>query len=177
MVETQGDDDRASDLNFVFGFAKILDPESVVREGEQIAVRSAASLPEWLQGEIARLNGGAALRPETRASILRQARSRVGQYQKAAKSTYERYARQGERYGFPIEDLDTRFGELPLPNPKLFDKPPQAAPTPDAPGPFGQEATTAPRSSIPTVKSSDEAAKLPSGTVFRDPSGKLRRVP
>ncbi|MGI8853702.1 MAG: hypothetical protein ACR2GC_10545 [Methyloceanibacter sp.] len=179
MVEAQGDNDRAADLNLTYGLAKIFDPNSVVREGEQVLVRDTSSIPQWLQGEIARLNGGAALQPETRASILRQARSRVARYQQHAKQTYERYARQGERYGFPLADIETAFPELPNIDPKLFTQPPpQSAPTRDVPGPLGShEATTAPRSTIPNVTIEQEYEALPSGSVFRSPDGKLRRKP
>ena len=38
-----------------------MDPGSVVREGEQIMVMNTASLPDWLTGQIARVNGGSAL--------------------------------------------------------------------------------------------------------------------
>lgn len=174
MYETQGDDDRAADLNYVYGLAKIMDPTSVVREGEQWAVRDTASLPDWLTGEMARLNGGGALRPETRAKILKQAYSRLSGMQEAAKFTYDRYARQGERYGFPVEDIATQFPTLPKPV-----LPPNLPPKEELNvGSNKQEAGAAPsQSTIPTVKTPEEAAKLAPGTVFKDANGKLRQVP
>ena len=56
-----------------------MDPGSVVREGEQIMVMNTASLPDWLTGQIARVNGGSALEGATRSNIMAEAQSRVGQ--------------------------------------------------------------------------------------------------
>lgn len=81
MVDAAGRSSRASDLNLVYGLAKIMDPGSVVREGEQIMVQNTASLPDWLLGQINRLNGGAGLTPDTRTAIMTEAYSRAKAYQ------------------------------------------------------------------------------------------------
>jgi hypothetical protein len=57
-----------------------MDPTSVVREGEMIMVKNTASIPDWLRGAIASLNGGAALTPETRQAIMTEAYGRVKGY-------------------------------------------------------------------------------------------------
>jgi hypothetical protein len=81
MLETSGRDSKASDLNLVYGLGKILDPNSVVREGELVMAKNTASLPDFLVGAINSLNGGAALTPETRQAILKEAYGRMQSYE------------------------------------------------------------------------------------------------
>lgn len=89
MFDTAGRNTRASDLNLVYGLGKIFDPNSVVREGEMVMVKNTASLPDWLQGAINQVNGGAALQPDTRKAIMQEAHTRMRSYEDA--------------YGFDIE--------------------------------------------------------------------------
>lgn len=131
MLETAGRDSRASDLNLVYGLGKIMDPTSVVREGEMVMVKNTASLPDWLQGAIASLNGGAALTPETRKAIMTEAFGRVGGYKQQFDQDAEQYKGIVERNRFNPNDV--------LPNIGAFEEwagPPAAAPgegTPAAP--------------------------------------------
>lgn len=107
MVETKGRNNRASDLNLVYGLAKIFDPNSVVREGEMVLVKDTSSLPESLVGEINRLNGGAALQLETRSAILQEAQSRMVAYQDQLRPINERYSGIAQRYQIPVSDFAT----------------------------------------------------------------------
>ncbi|MBX5143240.1 hypothetical protein HJB79_31520 [Rhizobium lentis] len=91
MAETAGRNTKASDLNLVYGLGKIMDPNSVVREGEMVMVKNTASLPDWLQGAIASLNGGAALTPETRQAIMTEAYGRMQGYDQAFKQDMSQY--------------------------------------------------------------------------------------
>jgi hypothetical protein len=77
MKEAVGHKNRAGDLNLVYGVAKLMDPGSVVREGEQVLVNQTNSLPDWFVGQINRLNGGAALQDNTRAALMTEAGSRA----------------------------------------------------------------------------------------------------
>lgn len=80
MQDASTRDTKAADLNMVYGLAKIFDPGSVVREGEQVLVRDTASLPDWLVGSINSLNGGARLQAETRKALMDEAGSRFNAY-------------------------------------------------------------------------------------------------
>jgi hypothetical protein len=113
MVSTQGRNTRASDLNLVYGLAKIFDPNSVVREGEMVLVKDTSSLPESLVGEINRLNGGAALQPETRNAILQEAQSRMVAYQDQLRPINERYGGIAQRYQIPVSDFATDLAPFP----------------------------------------------------------------
>lgn len=109
MFETAGRNTRASDLNLVYGLGKIMDPTSVVREGEMVMVRNTASLPDWLVGTINSLNGGAGLTPETREAILQEAFGRVKGYQNAFDQDMSMYKGVTDRYGINQADVIPSF--------------------------------------------------------------------
>ena len=109
MVETAGRDTRASDLNLVYGLGKIMDPTSVVREGEMVMVKATGSLPDWLIGTINSVNGGAALTPETRDAIMNEAYSRMQSYDAAFAQDIEQYKGIVDRMGAnPLDVIPSR---------------------------------------------------------------------
>lgn len=67
---------RAADLNLVYAFAKLMDPDSVVRESETAGVVATASVADRLGAYIGQLNGQAMLSPDTRAKLLDELNSR-----------------------------------------------------------------------------------------------------
>lgn len=74
-----------SDLDFIYGMAKIFDPESVVREGEMVLVKNAQSLPDQVVGLINKLNAGeATLSSQARRDLVNASLRRVGEYRKQA---------------------------------------------------------------------------------------------
>lgn len=105
MLETQGTDSKASDLNLVYGLGKIFDPTSVVREGEMVMVKNTASLPDWLVGSINSLNGGARLQPETRKAILAEAKIRAGQYYDMVQQDIAPYRGIAQRFNMHPDDI------------------------------------------------------------------------
>lgn len=105
MREAIGRNTKAADLNLVYGLAKIMDPNSVVREGEVLTVSKTASLPDWLLGNINSLNGGGRLTPETRAALMTEAESRFGQFQQAHDRTANLYTDRAKRYGLNPSDV------------------------------------------------------------------------
>lgn len=105
MLETQGTDSKASDLNLVYGLGKIMDPTSVVREGEMIMVSKTASLPDWLIGSINGLNGGAKLTPDTRKAILAEAKVRAGQYYDMVQQDVAPYRGIAQRFNMHPDDI------------------------------------------------------------------------
>lgn len=105
MVETAGRDSKASDLNLVYGLGKIMDPNSVVREGEMVLVQNTSSLPDWLQGAIASVSGGAALTPQTRQNIMTEAYGRVNGYNDEFKRNIAQYEGIAQRNGINRDDI------------------------------------------------------------------------
>lgn len=101
---------RVADLNLVYGLAKIMDPTSVVREGEQIMVRNAQSLPDWMRGMIQAANGGSQFVPEQRARIIQEAESRVGALKSQYDAVVQQFTERGQRYGLDPRDIVTNPG-------------------------------------------------------------------
>ena len=71
------DDSKVSDLDFVYGVAKALDPTSVVRESEAGMVIDAQGLDAATLGRLNSIWGGGALRPEQRLELLSLVRRRA----------------------------------------------------------------------------------------------------
>jgi hypothetical protein len=113
MVETAGRNSKASDLNMVYGLGKIMDPTSVVREGEMVMVKNTASIPDWLQGAISSLNGGAALTSETRKAIMTEAKSRMGSYANETEQLRKQYEGIAGRNKINMDDIWQSLPALP----------------------------------------------------------------
>lgn len=63
----------ASDLALIFSFMRMLDPTSVVREGEQATAENARGVPEAIRNTYNRLLTGERLAPQQRGDFKRQA--------------------------------------------------------------------------------------------------------
>lgn len=83
MVKSASNDTGAADLDLVYGIGKIMDPGSVVREGEMVMVNKASPFAEMLQGYIGSIQGQGKLTPETRSRLLEMARTRMGELRMA----------------------------------------------------------------------------------------------
>ncbi|WP_245443084.1 hypothetical protein [Rhizobium sp. H4] len=112
MIDTAKTDSKASDLNVVYGLGKIMDPNSVVREGEMVMVNNTASLPDWFSGIINSVNGGQRLTPETRQAILAEARSRMGAYRGALDNDIGQYRGIISRRGMNEADILPTLGDI-----------------------------------------------------------------
>lgn len=81
-----------SDINLVYGIAKLYDPESVVREGEYGTIAGSQSIPEKIKGYAQYLAGGGRLTEQTKQQLLVEARGRINSFKTehdAARKTYE----------------------------------------------------------------------------------------
>ena len=81
MLATADNDSKASDLNLIYGMGKIMDPGSVVREGELALANGTSGLDERLIGLAKGVMGGSRLGPETRASLMKEAHIRMKAYE------------------------------------------------------------------------------------------------
>lgn len=132
MKQDYGTPGRIADINFVYGLATIFDPDSVVREGEQVVIRNSQSLPDWLVGQINRVNGGQGIQQETRAQMLETAGTRVAEMQRQVGARVDFTRGIAERYG-----IDPRNVLPPLPEFSPWKRPTGAdengrAPIPEA---------------------------------------------
>lgn len=86
-----------SDINIVYGIAKLYDPNSVVREGEYATVANSPSIPEKIKGYAQFLQGGGRLSLGTKEQLLQEAQGRLGTYKAEvdkALGSYEQIARR-----------------------------------------------------------------------------------
>lgn len=148
MVDAAKRDNKASDLNIVYGLAKLMDPTSVVRESEFAMAAQAGNFGERIQGLVNMMAGGGRLVPELRAQLLEEAKSRVDAY----KTTHDQVASK-------YRDLAKQY--LVKPENVVNEVTASRAPSRITPNAAGQAAYDA----------------LPSGTAFVDPTGKLRVKP
>lgn len=86
----------AADLDIVYAFAKILDPTSVVREGEADGISRTGGIWDTLNAAANRAIGGARLSPGVRGDLLAQAESRFTSFSDNYDSYASRYRKLAE---------------------------------------------------------------------------------
>ena len=89
-------DTPQGDFALIYGVGKVLDPNSVVREGEMNMVIAANSPAQRVQGYLAQLQGKGRLTPSMRKELQVILDQRAGEYEKgynSARSTYEGIAK------------------------------------------------------------------------------------
>lgn len=79
----------AGDISLIFGYMKLLDPASVVREGEFATAQNAGNIPESVYGMYNRAIRGERLAPTIREDFLGQAKNLVRSQQEIYKQTIE----------------------------------------------------------------------------------------
>ena len=126
------EDSAVGDLSLIFGYMKMLDPGSVVREGEFATAQNAAGVPDRVMNLYNRALSGQRLNPSQRKSFKGQADKL---YKTAA--TQEETVRKGiERiatgYGLKTENIFYAPTEVAPAAPSTV---PAVAPTPAAPQP------------------------------------------
>lgn len=116
----------ASDINIVYGIAKLYDPTSVVREGEYATVANSPNIPARIQGWAQYLAGGGKLTPQVKADLLAEAQSRMAAYENEytpQRKNYEKIAIDSNadpKLVFPSEFQPAFKPEAPpLPPPKI----------------------------------------------------------
>lgn len=134
------EDSAVGDLSLIFGYMKMLDPGSVVREGEFATAQNAAGVPERVQNIYNRIISGERLNASQRESFKGQAKKL---YESAGQQ--EAVVRQG------LERIAKGYG---LNTANIFYTPAEVAPT--APGAAPGAPAPAPAAGGPiTLRSSD----------------------
>lgn len=99
----------ASDMALIFGFMKLLDPNSTVREGEYATAQNATGIPGRVQNAYNKAIDGVILNIDQRNDFLGQSKkqydARLGEY-KELKTTYTKLAK---RKGFDPENVVLEF--------------------------------------------------------------------
>lgn len=153
-------DTAAADLNIVIGYAKMLDPTSIVQEGEQETVRRTGGPADFLVGWVNSLRGGGRLTPDMRANILREAQGRYAITRSQYDAAAEFYSGLAGRYGF---------------NPQNVVMP--RRPVGETRAPSAAERATGAPGNLPSPRTVQDYNALPSGTRFLAPDGTERVKP
>ena len=100
----------ASAIALVFGYMKLLDPTSTVREGEQASVRNAVGVPDQVRNLYNKLMSGDSINAKQRNEILAHSERLYEQAEKDYAKTEGLYTGLAERYGASPENvvLDAR---------------------------------------------------------------------
>lgn len=99
VQEAVGRPTRAADLNLIYGLGKIMDPNSVVREGEMVMARGTGTVQDYINGLLGQLNGGQTLTPETRQKLVAEMMSRVSALKESNDALASQYGDIARAYG------------------------------------------------------------------------------
>jgi hypothetical protein len=72
LQAVSADPSPAGDISMIFSYMKMLDPVSVVREGEQATAQNAAGVPDRIRNWYNKILTGEKLSPDQRADFVRQ---------------------------------------------------------------------------------------------------------
>lgn len=101
-----------SDINLVYGIAKLYDPNSVVREGEYNTIANSQAIPERLKGMAQHLAGGGKLTAETKSQLLKEAEGRISAFENEYMKTYKTYSGMVERNKLNPQNIFTEVGRI-----------------------------------------------------------------
>jgi len=122
MAKSFKDKSAISDLDFIIGVAKILDPTSVVRTQEGEQVQATQALPSQVAGRLNQLlNGQQQLDDKTRADLYRLAQRRTDELQVQGAQQRDFYGEIAKQNGY---DPNTYVPQLPsMPDISVGDTP------------------------------------------------------
>jgi len=104
------------DLSLTYAYAKIMDPDSVVREGEQAAVNNTDTIAGQLYARLKKelTDSDGTFRPEVRARLRDEMRNAMGGLNARYVQQRQFYGEMAKRYGLPAEDVIGPHGGLPF---------------------------------------------------------------
>ncbi|MGJ3625948.1 hypothetical protein AB5I41_01425 [Sphingomonas sp. MMS24-JH45] len=98
--------DAAGDLNLIYAYAKVMDPNSVVREGEQASVAGGDT---WINQKTAQLQKqlgqGGTFKPEFRTRLREEMAGRMGELNQLYIADRVRYKQIADRNGVDVRDV------------------------------------------------------------------------
>lgn len=101
------------DIALVYGFMKMLDPTSVVREGEYATAENAGGIPQRVLVMYNKALNGERLTPEMRQAFVAQADEQIKVARKRQDAINQRYSDIASRNGFDPQDIVTTFAPSP----------------------------------------------------------------
>lgn len=125
----------AGDLAMIFGYMKILDPISAVREGEQASAANAASVPERVRAQYNRALTGERLTDEIRKDFLGQSRKLFSTQARTHLALENQYRDLAKRNSMRPEDIVVDFLGPTRKYATTAEEQPTSGPASDAPKP------------------------------------------
>lgn len=89
----------AGDLSLIFGYMKLLDPQSTVREGEFATAQNSGSVPTKVQSYYNKIMSGERLTPEQRQDFVNQANGVAKVHAKQLKDVEDEFGDLSSKYG------------------------------------------------------------------------------
>lgn len=105
---TSGEITAASDLALIFNFMKMLDPGSVVREGEFATAQNAAGVPDRISNIYNKMLTGERLNKNQRENFVKEARKQFDSALKVNNKRVKDFVSLGKRFGLEKEDIIVR---------------------------------------------------------------------
>lgn len=99
--------DAPSDVAFIYQYMKMLDPTSVVREGEFAMAQNAAGVPDQVRNMYNKAVSGQRLNPQQRAQMLGTAGRLATQADEQLGGLNDQYAEKAKRRGLDPENIIT----------------------------------------------------------------------
>lgn len=95
--------DAAGDLSLIFGYMKMLDPNSVVRETEFANAQNAAGVPDQVRNLYNRAISGERLNPNQRQQFVGQARRLIQTAHANQSKVRNTYSNRATKFGIPAD--------------------------------------------------------------------------
>lgn len=100
-----GNPSAAGDLSLIFGYMKMLDPGSTVREGEFANAQNAAGIPDQVRNAWNRALNGERLNERQRADFVGQARNILNSQRQTLQGIQDRYRGIAGQYGMGADRI------------------------------------------------------------------------
>lgn len=111
LEQAASDPGAFGDLGILFDYMRSLDPDSVVREGEQLMFRRTGSLSDKAANALNSLVTGKTLLPSQREEILKYAKYRRDISERSYAAHVEPTLKQAKRLGLNEEEIDPFYVE------------------------------------------------------------------
>ena len=108
-----------SDLNLIYAMGKVMDPNSVVREGELQLAGNTGSFGDKLKGYYKSVAAGGNLDPAIKQDLLTQIESRAASQEKLYNNTKTKYGEIASQYGLNPNELFVEGITTPVAPPKV----------------------------------------------------------
>jgi hypothetical protein len=102
---TKPDPTGADDIALIFGFMKVLDPNSVVREGEFATAQNSGSVPQSILAVYNQVLSGTRLTPDQRTNFLNSAQDQFSPYVELRNRLEDRYTNRASGLNVNVNNI------------------------------------------------------------------------